>query len=97
MLAVLTQGERTVGELAAPLPMSLAAASKHLQVLERAGLVSRVVAGRRHLCRLEAMPLASANDWLEQYRRFWSESLDALEDVLLAERRAAVGGAQQGE
>src|SRR4051794_32807743 len=78
MLARLAGGELTVGELAAPLAMSLAAASKHVKVLERAGLVRRTIDGRRHVCRLEAAPLAAAADWLRFYERHWDERLDAL-------------------
>jgi DNA-binding transcriptional ArsR family regulator len=81
MLGRLADSELTVGELAEPLAMSLAAASKHVQVLERAGLVGRTVEGRRHVCRLEAAPLASASDWLRFYERHWNERLDALETL----------------
>jgi DNA-binding transcriptional ArsR family regulator len=69
----------TVGELAEPLTMSLEAASKHVKVLERAGLVRRTVTGRRHVCRLEPGPMASAAAWLQFYEGHWSERLDALE------------------
>ncbi|MCW3049106.1 MAG: Transcriptional regulator, ArsR family [Solirubrobacterales bacterium] len=62
--------------------MSLAAASKHVKVLERAGLVRRTVEGRRHVCRLEPEPLASASAWLRFYERHWEERLDALEALL---------------
>ena len=82
MLGRLALHELTVGELAEPLAMSLAAASKHVKVLERAGLVHRTVDGRRHVCRLEPAPLASAAAWLRDYERFWSERLDALEALL---------------
>jgi DNA-binding transcriptional ArsR family regulator len=82
MLGRLALRDLTVGELAEPLAMSLAAASKHVKVLERAGLVHRTVDGRRHVCRLEPMPLASAAAWLRDYERFWSERLDALEVLL---------------
>ncbi len=82
MLGRLASGELTVGQLAEPLAMSLAAASKHVQVLERAGLVHRTVDGRRHVCRLEPRPLASACAWLRFYERFWDKRLDALEDLL---------------
>ena len=82
MLARLSAGPLTVGQLAAPLDMSLAAAAKHVQVLERAGLLQRTVDGRRHICRLEPGPLASAHAWLAFYERHWSERLDALEDLL---------------
>lgn len=79
ILGRLAVGELSVGELAAPLSMSLAAASKHVQVLEHAGLVRRTVTGRRHVCRLRAEPLSSALSWLRFYERFWDERLDALE------------------
>ena len=82
MLGRLAGGELTVGQLAAPLAMSLAAASKHLQVLERAGLVRHRVAGRQHVCRLDPAPLASAFAWLRFYERFWNERLDALQALL---------------
>jgi DNA-binding transcriptional ArsR family regulator len=81
MLGRLADGDLTVGELAEPLAMSLAAASKHIQVLERAGLVRRTVDGRRHVCRLEPAPLASATAWLRFYERHWEDRLDALEAV----------------
>ena len=82
MVARLADGPLTVGQLAAPLDMSLAAAAKHVQVLERAGVISRTIDGRRHICRLVPGPLASAQEWLEFYRRHWSERLDALEQLL---------------
>ena len=74
----------SVGELAAPHAMSLAAASKHVKALERAGLVRRQVKGRTHLCRLETRPLEGAHGWLGFYERFWNEQFDAL-DALLRE------------
>jgi DNA-binding transcriptional ArsR family regulator len=80
MLGRLTSHELTVGELAEPLAMSLAAASKHIKVLERAGLVQRTVDGRRHVCRLDAAPLACASQWLRFYEHYWTERLDALEE-----------------
>lgn len=82
MLRALSQGERTVGELASPFAMSLAAASKHVKALENAGLVRRSVQGRTHVCRLDAAPLAAAHAWLEPYHRFWDRRLDALEHAL---------------
>jgi len=87
MLRSLAAGERNVGELAAPFEMSLAAASKHVKVLESAGLVRRKVVGRRHLCRFEASPLAAADRWLRHYERFWNKQLDALEAMLKSEDR----------
>lgn len=85
MLRTLSEGERTVSQLAEPFDMSLAAASKHIKVLEAAGLVDREVRGRTHICRLAAAPLAGAHDWLSFYERFWTDRLDALERLLLDE------------
>jgi DNA-binding transcriptional ArsR family regulator len=83
MLARLAAGGAlTVGELAAPVEMSLAAASKHVQVLERAGLVRRKVDGRRHVCRLDPAPLESASGWLRFHERFWNERLDDLQALV---------------
>lgn len=82
MLRTLAGGQRTVGELAAPFDMSLAAASKHIKALERAGLIRRSVQGRTHLCRLDARPLADAQAWISFYERFWSSRLDVLEGLL---------------
>jgi DNA-binding transcriptional ArsR family regulator len=79
----------TVGELATPLTMSLAATSKHIKVLERAGLVEQTVAGRRHLCHLVALPLVPAVDWLRSYEHFWEERLDALDRHFRASPAAA--------
>src|SRR3546814_3028116 len=88
MLASLAKGEASVGELAAPYAMSLAGASKHLGVLERAGLVERRRVGRQHLCRLNPERLAEADRWLKQWERFWSVSLDRLEVMLAGEKAA---------
>lgn len=82
MLHLLAQGEHTVGQLAEPFHMSLAAASKHIKALEGAGLIRREVQGRTHLCRLDAGPLATADAWLSYYERFWSTRLDKLESLL---------------
>ncbi len=84
ILARLASGEATVKELAEPYDMSLAAVSKHLKVLEGAGLISRGKDAQYRPCRLEAAPLRDVDGWLESYRRFWEESLDQLE-VYLAE------------
>ncbi len=83
MLGRLRESTLTVGQLAEPLTVSLAAASKHVGVLERAGLVQRTVQGRTHVCRLTPGPLASAAAWLDAYEAYWNERLDALEQVLL--------------
>ena len=85
MLRELAQGARTIGQLAAPFAISLAAASKHIKVLEHAGLLRREVRGRTHLCRLAPGPLASAHQWLSFYERFWTDRLDVLERLLRTE------------
>jgi DNA-binding transcriptional ArsR family regulator len=82
MLRLLADGEHTVGQLAEPFQMSLAAASKHIKALESAGLIRREVQGRIHLCQLNAGPLAAADEWLAYYERFWHERLDRLEELL---------------
>lgn len=89
ILARLALGEACVNELAEPFEMSQPAISKHLKVLERAGLISRGREAQRRPCRLEAEPLAAANEWLETYREFWEASfqrLDAVLEELKAER-----------
>ena len=85
MLARLSLGERSIGELAEPFAMSLAGASKHVKVLEEAGLVRREVRGRTHFCRLEPGPLERAHEWLNYYERYWNARLDRLEQLLLEE------------
>jgi len=84
ILARLASGEASVRELSEPFSMSQAAISKHLKVLERAGLISHGREAQRRPRRLEAAPLAEANEWLERYRQFWEDSYGRL-DVLLAE------------
>src|SRR6478752_1239080 len=84
ILARLATGEATVMELAKPFSMSQPAISKHLKVLEHAGLISRGRDAQRRPCRLEVQPLAAANSWLENYRRFWEGSFQRL-DILLDE------------
>ena len=78
IIARLAQGEASVNELAAPLSISQPAVSKHLKVLERAGLISRGRVAQSRPCRLEAAPLRDLSGWLENYRRFWDESFDRL-------------------
>jgi DNA-binding transcriptional ArsR family regulator len=85
MLLELTSGERTVGQLAQPFAISLAAASKHIKVLESAGLIQREVRGRAHLCRLDPGPLETAHEWLTFYERFWTARLDILDRLLREE------------
>jgi DNA-binding transcriptional ArsR family regulator len=88
MLRELAAQPRTIGELAAPFEISLAGASKHIQVLERAGLIQREVQGRVHTCRLDARPLHAGAEWLRHYERFWNQKLDVLEAILKAEDAA---------
>jgi DNA-binding transcriptional ArsR family regulator len=85
MLGALAEGERTVGDLASPFDISLAAVSKHLKVLEGAGLVERRVEGRTTICRLRAEPLAEVRAWVAYYERFWTTRLDRLEKLLTEE------------
>ena len=90
ILARLAAGEASVTELAAPFAISQPAVSKHLKVLERAGLISRGRDAQRRPCRIEGRPLAEVRGWLESYRRFWEGSfqrLDALLDELKAEEQ----------
>src|ERR1700691_2977607 len=80
ILARLAVGETSVGELAAPFAMSLPAISRHLKVLERAGLISRGREAQWRPCRLKSQPLKQAADWLDEYRQFWEENFDRLDD-----------------
>jgi DNA-binding transcriptional ArsR family regulator len=82
ILARLTAGAATVKELAAPFAISGPAVSKHLRVLERAGLIARGREAQRRPCRLEAAPLKEVADWAEDYRRFWDESYERLDEYL---------------
>ena len=82
ILANLAEGERCVTDLAKPHQMSLPAVSKHLRVLEKAGLIRRHRDGRVHRLKLDAAPMQGAQQWIEEYRRFWEESLDRLEEYL---------------
>ncbi len=94
ILAQLARGEATVGELAEPYDMSLAAVSKHLKVLENAGLISRGKEAQWRPCRLEAAPMAEVADWVGTYRRFWDQSLDRLEDYLADLQKGDPGGSK---
>lgn len=88
MIRDLATGERTVGDLAAPHDISLAAASKHVKALESAGLIRREIRWRTHVCRLNPEALAAAHGWLDGYRRFWTERLDLPEGLLRQEDKA---------
>ena len=87
ILARLTTGERSVTELAEPFAMSLPAVSKHLKVLERAGLIARGREAQWRPCRIEAGPLKEVDEWVERYRRIWEEQFDRLDDYLLKLQR----------
>ena len=94
ILARLADGEATVTELATPFEMSLPAVSKHLKVLERAGLITRGRSAQWRPCRLDAAPLRDANEWLQTYRQFWESSFDRLEEHLRELQRTQ--GEQEG-
>ena len=79
ILQGLTRGPATINEVARPFPVSLNAVSKHVMVLERAGLLRREIQGREHYCWIEPRPLREAEEWLEHYRQFWEQRMDALE------------------
>jgi DNA-binding transcriptional ArsR family regulator len=85
MLASLALGEKSIGALAEPFEMSFAGASKHVKVLEDAGLVSRRKEGRTHFIRIEAAPLGEAERWLRQWERFWNARLDRLQALVEAD------------
>ena len=85
MLASLALGEKSVGELAAPFDMTFAGASKHVKVLETAGLLARRKVGRMQLCSIKAEPLAEAERWLRQWERFWTDNLDRLQVLVEAD------------
>jgi DNA-binding transcriptional ArsR family regulator len=86
MLASLALGEKSIGELGEPFRMTFAGASKHVKVLEDAGLVGRRKVGRTHLIRLEARPLEEAERWLRQWEKFWTARLDRLEALIERDR-----------
>ena len=87
ILARLTDTDARVTDIAAQFPISLNSISKHIRMLERAGLVKRSIAGREHLLSLNAAPLAEASMWIEHYRRFWDGRLAALEEYVLTKQR----------
>lgn len=89
LLQSLEERDQSVSELAAPFDMSLEAVSKHLKVLERAGLVRRTVEGRTHICRLDARAMHGGLEWIRHYEQYWNRKLDDLENLLNSEDRAA--------
>ena len=92
ILARLAEGEASVNELAEPFPISLQAVSKHLKVLERAGLITRGRSAQLRPSRLEGAPLKEAVGWLEQYGRFWQSSFERLDDRLQATEKESESG-----
>jgi DNA-binding transcriptional ArsR family regulator len=88
ILARLSGGEARVTEIAAQFPISLNSVSKHIRMLERAGLVNRTISGRDHLLSLNAAPLAEADAWIEKYRLFWEGSLAALDAYVTSRRKS---------
>jgi DNA-binding transcriptional ArsR family regulator len=82
IIGMLAEQEHSISEMVASFPISFVAVSKHIKTLERAGLVIREVRGRNHVCKLDVGALSTAYRWLSTYESFWSDSLDALEDVL---------------
>jgi DNA-binding transcriptional ArsR family regulator len=97
ILAQLAQGDRTVGELAAPFAMSQPAVSRHLKVLESAGLITRSRRATARLSHLEPEPLREASDWLARYRQFWEERYEQLDELLEALKDSASHDAQSKE
>ena len=97
ILRALANNPATVTEIAKPFPVSLNAVSKHVMVLERAGLIRREIQGRQHLCTLDPRPLRDATAWLDHYRQFWDMRLDALERYVARKvKRATRQGAAHG-
>jgi DNA-binding transcriptional ArsR family regulator len=94
ILARLAAGDATVTELAEPFPISLPAISRHLKVLERAGLISRSRSGQWRSSTLEAAPLREATEWMEQYRQYWDESMQRLDAHLRRVRESREAGGQ---
>jgi DNA-binding transcriptional ArsR family regulator len=98
ILARLAMGETSVTEIAAPFEMSMPAISRHLKVLEKAGLITRGREAQWRPCKLKAEPLKQASDWLEEYRNFWEQSFDRLDEYLktLQKKEKRDGGKKNG-
>ena len=92
MLASLALGEKSIGELGEPFAMSFAGAAKHVKVLESAGLIARRRAGRKHICTLNAGPLAEAERWLKQWEKFWTVRLDRLQALVESDKKEKPNG-----
>lgn len=97
ILKALSRRPATINEIAVPFPVSLNAISKHVMVLERAGLLRREIRGRQHHCWIEPHPLHEANQWLEHYREFWERRLDALQMYVAKKAKALKKGTVHGK
>ena len=97
ILRALTHRPATINEIAKPFPFSLNAISKHVMVLERAGLLHREIKGREHHCSIEPGPLGDADAWLKHYRYFWEQRMDALETYVGRKFKASAKGAAHGK
>jgi len=97
ILRALTARPATINEIARPFPFSLNAISKHVMVLERAGLLRREIRGREHYCWIEPRPLREADTWLQQYRHFWELRLEALQQYLLRKYKTSKKGSAHGK
>jgi DNA-binding transcriptional ArsR family regulator len=97
ILQALTKRPATINEIAQPFPFSLNAISKHVMVLERAGLLHREIKGREHYCSIDPRPLGDANHWLEHYRQFWELRMDALQIYVARKFKAAKKGRKHGK
>jgi DNA-binding transcriptional ArsR family regulator len=97
ILRALTSRPATINEIAKPFPVSLNAVSKHVMVLERAGLLRREVRGREHYCWIEPRPLREADQWFEYYRQFWEQRMDALEVYVSRKYRGSKRRTQHGK
>ena len=97
ILRALSRRSATINEIAKPFPVSLNAISKHVMVLERAGLLRREIKGREHHCTIETNPLSDADAWLEYYRQFWEQRMDALETYVKRKFKASKRGAPHGK
>ena len=96
ILRALSARPATISEIARPFPVSLNAISKHVMVLERAGLVRREIKGREHHCSIDPVPLREADEWLETYRQFWEQRLDALQVYVARRFKASKKGLAHG-
>jgi DNA-binding transcriptional ArsR family regulator len=96
MLRALARRPATINEIARPFPISLNAVSKHVMVLERAGLLRREIKGREHHCWIEPRPLREAEEWIDQYRQFWEQRMDALDAYVARKYKASKRSATHG-